>query len=350
MTLSPLRALILRKLLKINRSYREVSERTWVLSAAESRISPPAFYREEDLARVTATMGDTNIAYEMSRIRGGRSEHGATVAYELRDVHLIDGALYKGAMMKQLVRRPRRYMARDVPVTTGPVALVGTFYGSVYFGHWITDDLTLQLAAESLAPPFIADRPSYGHEPGYCKLLGIDQHRLSDARFDRLIMLDDVGQNAYKRRRYAELRDRLQKSAPSSGSELVYIRRGSAGARERRSLMNIEAVESYLESQGFVIVDPDRLSAAEIAASIVGASVVVGVEGSHMAHAIYAVREGGALCMMQPPYRFNNVFKDYADCLAFAYSFTVGTEVSGGFTVDLGDLERVITKVRTGGA
>ena len=104
-------------------------------------------------------------------------------------------------------------------------------------------------------------------------------------------------------------------------------------------------MENHLAAQGFSIIDPDQQSVTEIAASLSGARIVVSVEGSQMAPAIYAIADGGALCLIQPPYRFNNVFKDYADCLGLHYGFTVGSEVTGGFIVEIAALQRTIAKL-----
>jgi capsular polysaccharide biosynthesis protein len=94
-------------------------------------------------------------------------------------------------------------------------------------------------------------------------------------------------------------------------------------------------------------VDPDLTSAGQIAAAIHNARLVVGIEGSHLAHAIYAIADGGTLLAIQPPNRFNNVFKDIADAMALRYAFIVGAPVPGGFEVEVDRLDRLIATIAT---
>jgi len=57
-----------------------------------------------------------------------------------------------------------------------------------------------------------------------------------------------------------------------------------------------------------------------------------------------------AFALLQPPDRFNNVFKDYTDCLGLNYSFVVGHPVAGGFEIRIEDLVRtldIVSQVRT---
>jgi capsular polysaccharide biosynthesis protein len=125
----------------------------------------------------------------------------------------------------------------------------------------------------------------------------------------------------------------------------VYLRRGAFGAQDPRVLINGEEVESFLAAQGFAIVDPDRLSSEELCRQMRGASVVVGIEGSHLAHAIYTMASDGVICALQPPRRFNNVYKDYTDCVGMRYAFVVGAPKDGGFVVPKDELARTLEKV-----
>jgi len=346
MNVSRLKSLVLRRVLRRNGAYRDTCERKWTIHPEETQVEPPAIYFEDDLERVhPINVGDNTYEQEVSRIKGGRVEHAATVAYSLKTVELIDGSLFSGAMQHRLVDRPRHMIGRDASETIASGALACTPYGGIYFGHWMSDDLTLHLAAEALGLPVTVDRKSYDHEPEYCRLMKIGQNKMSRLRFDELIIVDDHGQNAYKRQRYQALRSRLRESVTPASNLYVYIRRGTVGARVDRSLVNAEEIEGFLESQGFLIVDPDHQSASKIAEAISGARLIVSVEGSHMAHALYSVRDNGAFCILQPPYRFTNVFKDYADCLDLRYGFTTGVEAAGGFVINIEHLKRIVDRM-----
>ena len=325
-------------------TFRTVADKEWVLRPATFSNVPPAIFAESDLARVTGTMPDTSVDFELRRIRGGPREHRATLAFQLSDVSLRDGFLLKGPWSHRLLKDPQR-SPRNTPVLSVPEASIGcTFFGNVYFAHWITDDLTLHLAAQEFAPPIAAHRKLYHHEPGYRALFGIEPAVAPRAHIERFTMLDDFGQNAYKAERYSTLRNRLRHACPTPGANpRIYLRRGTHGAP--RTLVNTTEVEAWLASQGFLILDPDTQSPEEIARLASGAQIAISVEGSHMIHGFMHLAENGVLCQIQPPYRFNNLFKDYTDCLGMRYAFVVGLPVEGGFTLPLDELKRFLDRV-----
>jgi hypothetical protein len=72
---------------------------------------------------------------------------------------------------------------------------------------------------------------------------------------------------------------------------------------------------------------------------------VVATEGSHLAHAIYTMAADGVICALQPPYRFNNIYKDYADCVGLRYAFVVGAPADAGFVIGEDDLARTLEKI-----
>jgi len=333
-----------RQLFGRDRTVRECSTRSWVLQPQETRVERAAIFCAENLGRITAVMSDTTIDQELKRIRGGRTDHGATTMHLLKDVDLACGRLYCDGMALKFADRPRKLLLKGEARHFRRAALACTYYGSVYFGHWMRDDLSLHLAAESIDVPVVSKRPTYHHEPGYCALLEIQQTALDWARFDELIFIEDVGQNSYKRARYRTIRSRLAK-LPQSPYEKIYIRRGTHAARSPREITNGEELDQFLIRTGFHIIEPDKLSSGEIARATAGAKLVLGVEGSHLSHALYSVAEEATICVIQPPHRFNNVYKDYADCLDLHYAFVVGKAVEGGFRVELTDLERLLHQI-----
>ncbi len=112
MNTSRLKSLLLRKVFRLNRSFRDYSERRWTIHPSETLTAPPAHYFEDEMGRITGVMEDTSHEQELRLIKGGPGEHGSTVAYELKDVELVHGALIKRAMLQPLVRQPRRLFAQ----------------------------------------------------------------------------------------------------------------------------------------------------------------------------------------------------------------------------------------------
>jgi capsular polysaccharide biosynthesis protein len=326
-------------------TFRTICEKEWTLGPATSTTVPPAIFSEDDLSRVTAVMEDTSLDWEMLRIRGGKREHAPTQAFLISNVELRDGYLSKGRWVYRLLRS--RTKSGSAPAVTIPEAAIAcTLFGSFYFGHWMTDDLTLHLAASSIATPIVVERPIYHHEPGYRSLFGIDANMLTRARFSRFTMIEDFGQNTYKEERYRILRSRLRAATPNSGANRrIYIKRGAGGVP--RPLLNTEEIERYLTAQGFVLIDPSSHSPAEIAQLANGAQIAISVEGSHMVHGLMNLADGGTICQIQPPFRFNNVFKDYTDCLGMRYAFVVGHPSEGGFTLPIDELKRFLDRVES---
>lgn len=344
MSLVPISSLVLRRVLRRSPSLAEISTRSWTLCEAEQAIAPAALYIPESLERVFGVMSDTTMESELRRIRGGRVEHAATIVHTVDRCRLIRGSLYAGAWKHPLLERPRSASQPDEwRAKTG--ALACSLYGNIYFGHWLRYDLTLTLAAESLDEPVIAARPAYRHEPGYRRLFDLERRTCAEAVFDRLLVLVDIGQNSFKRRRYQELRARLRSRHGEGRPGMIYLRRGTLGGREQRRLLNGPEIERFLTAQGARIVDPDNMSADEIVREMLGAKLVFSTEGSHIAHAIYAMAEDGVLFTLQPPGRFNNVYKDFTDCFGMRYAFVTGQQGEGGFTVPTDDIARTLDHV-----
>ena len=343
MNITPLKQKLLRTLTRSRKTLQDVSSKRWTICTAERALVPPAIFLEDDLDKITAVMEDSTLEQEMARIRGGEVEHAATVAFRISNCELLDGNLYKGPFRQPLTKQPEHLVGAEVNELITEGALAGTYYGSFYFGHWLTDDLTLQLAAESLGKPVIPARPPYRHEPGYRELLDIQPYPLVRARFGSLVVLDDFGQNSFKRKRYEEIRSRLLKVPAAVPGGRVMIRRGHQGAA--RVMTNATEIERVLLSQGFRILDPEHSTVHEIVEATRGARIVVGLEGSHMLHCVYTMARNGGICVLQPPYRFNNVLKNYSDCLGITYGFVTGRACEGGFSVDPGELLLVLDRI-----
>ncbi len=336
MNITPLKRKLLRAMAPRALDFRELAARRWELCGAESATAPPALYRPEDLGRVIAVMEDTTLEQERTRIDGGRREHAATVAFELHDAELLDGCLYKGATCHHLLRSRGSLLGRDTTECIEDAALACSLYGNIYFGHWMSDDITLYTAAEAVGSPIVAKRKLYGHEPGYCDLFGMRNREVERVRCAKITLIDDFGQNSYKRARYEQLRRHLAATQTSAKNERVVIGRGTQGSP--RPLINTDEVHAYLASQGFVVIHPERMTPAEIVEQTLGARVVIGVEGSHMSHGLYTMAADGVFCFLQPPERFNNIFKDYTDCLGMKYAYAVGKPAERGFAFPLEDL------------
>jgi hypothetical protein len=318
---------------------------SWIVEPALKQRVQPSIYLPSDLSRVTGAIEFSNLQREMEYLTAEVRDHAATVAYRLRNVAVVDGGLYSGRWRERLMSRERAEpgIGPEKRMTSGVVA--SSWCGNHFFGHWITDDLTLHLAAEEIGHPFILKRKAYLHEPEYRRLLNIWCDQVACTRFDEVVVLRDFGQNEYKRRRYEILRNRLKMQFRMPGERRVLLRRGSLGVS--REIVNNSEFESFLSARGFSIVDPEKLTPSEIVEQTMGAEVVIGVEGSQIPHALLTMADKGVLCCLQPPFRFVNTFKGYTDCLGMRYAMLVGHAAPGGFRIDLNELGRLLDKIDT---
>jgi hypothetical protein len=341
-----LRSAVLRHVFHRPSQYQALCERSWTICAAESRFEPSATYLRGELERVRNVQEETTCETELNRLAAGTRLHVATRAYLFKDVTLCGGLLFKGAMNLRIARSSDH--RDDIEgVDMSSAAISTTLMGSIYFGHWMHDDVSLNVVARSLAPPVEIARTPYAHESGYRQLLSLPGARIASGHFGELILLDDWGQNSHKRRRYQELRDTLRRAIARSGHDRVYIKRGQSACSRGRDLSNCMGLETHLVARGFAVVDPDTMSAEQIATTLRDARLVIGTEGSHLAHAIYAIADGGTLVVIQPPHRFNNIFKDLTDALGLQYAFIIGDAAEEGFSIDLDRLDRLLEHVST---
>lgn len=333
----------IRPRLGLTNSVEQNHHRRWVIAAGTETRVAPAIFEEDDLARIVGVPVEDTIAGNVALARGGLVHHRPTIAYELRDVTLAAGHFFTWRAHHQVSMTPPPIWARIPQRFFGEAALASTHYGQKYFGHWMSDDLPLQLAAETLAPAVsVLEAPS-PHQRQYLDILGLAPLVVGGAFFSRIIVLDDVGQNDFKRQRYDVLRERVRSRVKCTGSRKVMILRGKTG--QRRVLLNEAEVAVALASRGFTALDPTGLTATEIAQVCLDAKCVVGVEGSQLKHGLSFMSRQGTLVVLQPPNRFCTVQKGRCDCEGIRYAFQVGHEVGADFTIDIDALHRLLDRL-----
>lgn len=332
---------VARRLIRRSLPLAAAAARTWVVHPGQRALRSRAYFLEGQLDRVEGVQEETTRDVEEGRVLGSPVEHAPTRAHELRDAVLVRGSVYSrgtrltlfpGSALPSVLRSPREEVEQ--------AALDCTFVGNRYFGHWLTDDCPLNLLAREYAPPLGVARPPYPQEAGYFELWQLSTLKVDSMRVRSLLVFQDFGQNDGKRARYVALRTRLARCARSLQPRGVYLRRGTSGVR--RVLTNEREIEERLVARGFELLDPAVASPTLVAQACAGAPCIASVEGSALAHGVMNVADGGAIVALQPPWRFNNAFKDYADCLGLRYGFVVGRRTEGGFRIDPDELERTL--------
>lgn len=228
------------------------------------------------------------------------------IAYWLRNAVLFDGSIYCGGYRHELrsiyLNKPRiGFNFSGVVGEMNEAAMISTVAGSTWWGHWMADELPLQMISEKILPPVSFGRPFHYDELAYRCHLGVSNPIKYDiAHFKSLLLVDEFAQNPSKTRRYQVLRDRM-KNKLSLGHKRIYLRRGASG--NKRNLINELAVMKRLESEGFVTIDISTSSTEAIVSACLGAEVVVSIEGSHFTPLLYMMREFGVMIVLNPPNR-----------------------------------------------
>jgi hypothetical protein len=324
--------------------FRGLPAETEELAPAETAEVPPARFLEGQMDRIQGT-AFLSPRWREKLTGGFQTTHGATLAQRYRNVTLIDGALYsQGAthFLRRAFSRVPWALVRDEVETACLYVSPG---GSTYFGTWLREDtLTYLLTAGRPGGAVSPERPVMPHEQHYRRLLGMEVREFRTAFFRELVLFRDAGQNSGKRARFAATRARLTAGHPGADHPGVFLLRGGTG--QSRVLENEAALAEQMSHRlGLRVVDPQKHSVEEIVAACAGSQMVMGVEGSHLAHGLECLVDGGTLFVLQPPFRFAPVLKDQTDRQNQRYAFVVGQPSPGGFTVNPEEVLRTLDLV-----
>lgn len=321
------------------RTLQSLAVKTWEIAPAENSIAAPAFSLPGQLERVTGWKYSDE--HPRRRMQGGSVAHAASRGFLLKDVWLIDGALYKNDAHAWLAPRYNRFPRVHVECEIERAAVYCTVPGNQYFGQWLMDDCVTYPLACAEGIPLTTAQAVNPHTPGYEERLGMKPTRLHNAFFRELVMFDDSGQNRHKRLRFRAMSDRLLAQVNATPHPGVFILRGTTG--ELRLLHNEREIAEHLrERRGFRILDSAKADVPTIVAACAGARTVVGVEGSGLMHGILVLQPGCAVLTLQPPNHFVCTYKFMTDRHQQHFGFVVGHAEGNGFRIDPVEVERTL--------
>ncbi|MBC3413844.1 glycosyltransferase family 61 protein [Pseudomonas sp. SWRI51] len=327
---------------------KSIADKRWDIAPGEITVSPPAIYLPGQMERVTGWEGQRFYPYVHPgpTMAGGLSiEQGPTRGYLIKNVWLIDGALYKGNASHWLTLKPQRFAPVLVENEIERGAIYCTQNGNSWFGTWLMEDcVTYALACDEGVPVTTAPSaryPLFTQAPPYEDWLGMNPLRLRTAFFHQLVLFDDVSHNRSRHQRYRAMGDKLLTHVEHAPHPGVFILRGHEG--DLRLLRNeLELAEHMRVTWGFRVINPLRLDVPTIIAACAGARVVMGVEGSQLVHGVNVLQPGGTVFTLQPPNRFISYYKYMTDRDGQHFAFVVGTPVGDGFTIDINEVERTM--------
>ncbi|SIQ49518.1 Protein of unknown function [Paracoccus thiocyanatus] len=278
----------------------------------------------------------------LAQMRGNPAEPTpATMGYRFRDVDFVDGVLHARGADRHLRQRRHSGLTYSRPRESLSGALYESWIGNRWFGNWLLNDCLAYRLAEGAGAPVTSAPPRGGHVARYEELLGMAPRRIGDVHFDELVLFDDLHNNSHRRARAQENRARVLAGHDPSPRPGVFIFRGASG--DARILENEAEIAERLEAEyGFSTLYIDRMDADELAQAAGATRLVVGVEGSQLAHGVIAMAPGGTVLTLQPADRVTTSLKLLTDCWRQNYAMVVGSGTARGYRVEWDQLRRTL--------
>ncbi len=317
-----------------------------VLCPEEEQPSPKAIYIDAHLDRIKGVTETSSLEKEYMYIHQKTAKHAPTVIYRIGASTFFRGGIWtekKEVLFRQLNKADSKYH-----INLEQAVLTDTDIANQYFGHWVHDVMPSSLIGTTEMPSLAFKKPHYPHAADYDQLLALNTIYGNRGKVNNLYLLSDFSQNSHKIKRYLEIRNRIKEKlnpidSPYQG---VYIARGTTGAK--RMLSNEPALIEHLVKRGFDIVYPEKISVESLMRKLWNSPLVVSVEGSALAHAIYSIALNGSYLVLQPYFRVTHIHKGICDAMNRPYGFYICTpgDEEGAFVLDsMSDLDSMIDRL-----
>lgn len=340
-----------RRRLGFDADYRTHASRSQEIEPACESERFEAIFDEDDLLKVTSTASHTTLRYQIEQLRAGRYRHPRRCVHLLKNVVMVDGHLFTMRMVHPMAHAPLPSFSSE-PLEEVSVGALGTSeYGNKYFGHWLLDDVPMTSTARQFGDVYghvNSDNRLEGHQADYAGRLEWDIRLVRNVLFRELHILDWSPMTPRQSSRYDELRRRLHPKKPHVVPKPgVMLLRGSSG--QHRILVNENAIADVARARGFQVLDPMISSVSELVDACADAALIIGVEGSQLAHGFLPMLHPGAtLLTLQPPFKFDHFWKSRCDCVGARYAFIVGTQTGNtSFRIETTRVERMLDRLQT---
>lgn len=340
-SLRPIQNRLRRILGQGHQQFFDIAVESWQISPAEQIRILPGIWLPDQIDHIAQTeFGDMQDI--LAQMRGNPAETvPPTMGYRFRDVDFVDGVLHGRGAALHLRQHRRSALTYPRPQTAISGSLYESWIGNRWFGNWLLNDCLAYRLAEAQGHQVTSAPARGGHIARYEQLLGMTPERIGDVHFDELVLFDDLSNTRSRQARAQENRTRLVAGRDPARLPGVFIFRGSSG--DARILENEAEIAERLEADyGFQTLYIDRDDADRMAAAAGAAEIVIGVEGSQLAHGVIAMRPGGTLVTLQPPNRVTTSLKQLTDCWRQRYAMVVGTGTARGYRIDWDQLRRTL--------
>lgn len=327
--------------------YTQRAVRSWELEPACESERPAAIFEEDDLKRVTSAAPHTTLELQFDQLRVGRYRHPARLAHLFRNVMMVDGHFFTARLVHPMAYRPLPGVSTNSLPEIASGVLGTSEYGNKYFGHWFCDDVPMSRTASQFGAVYghvNSDNRLIGHQRDYANFFDWKIQLVENAHFRELTILDWSPMTPRHCERLIDMRLRLPVDRTRLSNPGVMLLRHTSG--QQRVLDNESEIADIARARGFQVLDPMTSSVAQLVEACSNAQVLMGVEGSHLAHGFLPLAPSGTLLTFQPPFKFDHFWKGRCDCIGARYAFIVGLQTSqAGFTIEPDRVRRMLDRL-----
>ncbi len=323
------------------KAFFDTAVERWEICPAETVSIPAGIWLPDQVEHIARTEFGA-LSDIIAQMQGDPAEATpATMGYRLRDVDFVDGVLYARGAELHLRERKQSGLTYPRPAASISGALYESWIGNRWFGNWLLNDCLAYHLAESAGQPVTSAPARGGHIARYEELLDMTPERIDDVHFDELILFDDLHNNSHRQARAQQNRTSIMAGRDPAPLPGVFIYRGTSG--DARILENEAEIAEKLETEyGFRILYLDRHSVDDMAEAIGATDLVVGVEGSQLAHGVIGMAPGGTVLTLQPADRVTTSLKLLTDCWRQDYAMVVGDGTAEGYRVEWDQIRRTM--------
>ena len=312
----------------------------------------PAIYLKEDLKKVKGIAFGAPIEDEINVLNKSTYSSGPFIQYKLQNMLILKNRLYfenyKYAL-NPLEKTIRFYKTKSIKEFES-AAFSSMRISTCFFGHWLHEELQLIDYLQG-KEKIVSSSDLIGQKLEIKKLFELEFSYVPFAKIKTVEMFHGWQHTQIQKDIFHKYKQKISKLSHVTFPKqikIVYLARGESGSKSNRIFLNenqlIEQLHKHYDIKRFVAESTPIL---ELYSAIYNADIILGIEGSQMAHAIIAGRPGATLLCIQPPYRFYNPFKTYCEDAKLAYAFIVADlgPNDNMFTVNINKIKNLFDKI-----
>lgn len=334
---------VLRSKLGLKRTLEDAAADIEVVEAATHEAADPLHVLPGQLDRVTSGIpGASSAQGELGIATTNQFFHAPVIRYVLKDclVHAA-GVEYAGGHYAK-TRGLRTRLLATPEREVGAAAYCMSNVSHRYFGHWVRDACATALLPAPEVSSILDVRPDWGDAAPYMAALQLNALPAATLWVNELQIYSDFAQGRSKRARYDMMKNRLRQATavPDDRPRPIYLRRGTTGVS--RLIANEDRLCEALSARGFDILDLTGRSFSERYRALSCASAIVTIDGSHMAHAHFAMKSGGALLTLVPSDRFTMIHRGLTQAMGNRFGCVVLEASPMGYVVEVDEVLRTL--------